>query len=617
MLVLLDHSVPPDVRSSLRHRLVLYRPELSAARRRQRGAVLSRERPDVLLTRRIPDQVEISDWREATDHPLVVVLLGTPPDGAAESDANPVDRSYDRPRHPWIRVITCSRTPAGSESETDTDYYRRALGAAERERTALRLRPALSASLAGVRSVSASIALVGAGVVNLVTGLRLLRAGHRVTFYDRAPDPCGEAYWDAFGCSRGGADARMFTLTEADGYFGSQQAGPIPFLRPLKENGWCLADLARLSDAEVAWAQAHTDIPPWLARTLTEDVLSFNVAAEGLWRQLIEHEPELFDRVNLREKILRLYGDEAVLRIHAQRQRALTGEHCEILSPTAVADRYPALTDACRRGVFVGGLEVTGFTVQVHAFIRALVRSAELSGAVFHWERDIDGLVRAPSGLTEGLRSGDEVIRADHYVLSPGAYGTRLLRGTLSDDLVHGVVGSWLTLPNLEPKLENSLKLSRPAHIAADANVTVTEASDGSSFLVVGSGYGWTGANPWNIDPVQLDALYTAVEGTAEAFFPEAFSQARNSGLLRASRKYCVRPWTASSLPIFEIGGTERGGVVIITAGHNTGGFAQAPVIAEAVAAATHGVEHPMHLGYHPDRYRIVHHREEERGVLS
>ena len=62
----------------------------------------------------------------------------------------------------------------------------------------------------------------------------------------------------------------------------------------------------------------------------------------------------------------------------------------------------------------------------------------------------------------------------------------------------------------------------------------------------------------------------------------------------------CVRPWTATGLGIFESTGTDRDGSFIITGGHNTGGFAQAPAVAMAVLAAIERRSHPMHTLYHP-----------------
>ncbi|MGH3830300.1 MAG: hypothetical protein ACRDRS_07570 [Pseudonocardiaceae bacterium] len=105
-----------------------------------------------------------------------------------------------------------------------------------------------------------------------------------------------------------------------------------------------------------------------------------------------------------------------------------------------------------------------------------------------------------------------------------------LLRGAASHGLIHGVLGIWLTTPNLEPRLEHSFKISRRGHRAEGVNVTVANDREGNPVLIFGSGCGW-----------------------------------------------------------------KDSGVLIVTGGHNTGGFAQAPMIAEVVLAALRGEWHPMY----------------------
>jgi D-amino-acid dehydrogenase len=53
-----------------------------------------------------------------------------------------------------------------------------------------------------------TVALVGAGIVNLITALDLARHGYDVAVYDQAPDPRSGADWAAYGRTRGGGDGR-------------------------------------------------------------------------------------------------------------------------------------------------------------------------------------------------------------------------------------------------------------------------------------------------------------------------------------------------------------------------------------------------------------------------
>ncbi|MGI5170955.1 NAD(P)/FAD-dependent oxidoreductase [Spirillospora sp. CA-253888] len=477
------------------------------------------------------------------------------------------------------------------------ELYARALAVAEHSWFSATAGAAVAAELAAAKHGRSSVVLIGAGVVNLITALRLVRDGHEVTVYDACPGPKDDAPWEARGCSWGGGDGRMFTLTEADGYHGNTALGPVPFTRPLKERGWCVAPPGAIEQKELSWVLDNHRIPKWLADSFTADVLSFNHLAKDLWEDLISDEAELFREVGLREGILRLYTDRERLQDQIIRQRRLGAARHELTS-SQVAASHPALSTAHANGVLAGGIEVVGFTVQIHAFLARLVDVLERLGALFHWGRPVEGTACERNGL----RSAGEIVLGDHYIVSPGAYGGELLRGTAAYDQIHGVLGSWLTLPNVHPELQSSVKISRTGHLTEDANVTVTTDPHGNSYLVVGSGYGWTGADPRNIDPDQLDSLHAAVEDTAATFFPEAFERARDTGLLQASRRHCVRPWTASSLPLLEVVRNGDGGLVVVTGGHNTGGFAQAPVVAEAVAAALRGEEHPMQVLYRPDR---------------
>jgi D-amino-acid dehydrogenase len=146
------------------------------------------------------------------------------------------------------------------------------------------------------------------------------------------------------------------------------------------------------------------------------------------------------------------------------------------------------------------------------------------------------------------------------------------------------------------------VKIARKGHRAEETNVTLGTGESGEPVLICGSGYGWTGLNPGNIDSAELDVVFDALEDTIRHFFPAAHAAAREAGTLDASRRFCVRPWTSSCLGVFETVPADGGGALVVTGGHNTGGFTQSPVVAEAVLAALAGRPHTMHTRYHPRR---------------
>ncbi len=466
----------------------------------------------------------------------------------------------------------------------------------------------------------ASVALVGAGIVNLITAYYLTKAGYNIAMYDASPDPRKSEHWSKYGCTRGGGDARMFTLTEADNYndkdFTASSHFNNLFDSKVSESGWMICDKNNISIPEKTWIHEYEAVPPYLANVYNNDILSFNHESHPLWEDLIENASELFQDVELREGIVRLYSDESHYRESIERHREIKSLRCT-LTPAELIEKYPALADACASGLVVGAIEVVGFTLNVHKFIENLLDSLERLGIQCFWNQSVKKIIRDDHGVVIGLVSGNHTITADNYVISPGVYGSELLRGTQAENKIQGVLGCWMVIPNLAPKLKHSLKIARKDHITEDANVTVATDSEGEDILIFGSGYGYTGLDPNNILPDDLEAMYCGIEDSLKHYFPAAYEAAKQNGLLKASRRYCVRPWTSTSLGVFEVVEVARDGKLIVTGGHNTGGFTQSPAIANAVLAALQGEFHSMHQLYHPNRFTSFYYEIPHRHILE
>jgi glycine/D-amino acid oxidase-like deaminating enzyme len=486
----------------------------------------------------------------------------------------------------------------------------RALGSAERLWTRVRAGrapwpvawdppapPGAASAAAGRR-----VLLVGLGIVNLVTAYFLARSGASVMAIDAAPDPRANRPWTEYGCTRGGGNARMFTLTEADDYH-DRRLDAVPdnhFMRlPVSERGWLLCDPG---ERERRWLEEFERVPGWLARTYTADTLALNRRSGGLWSRWLEAEPDLFADVGLRHGILRLYSEPEQFRAGRERQE-MVGALVRAYSSDEVRAEFPALA-AARDSVLAGGLSVKGFTLQVHDLMDRLLDRLERLGAELRFGVAVEEVLRDRADRVAGVIVGGALLEADDYVFSPGVTGWQLARGRPSHGAVHGVLGCWATIPNPEPGLPCSLKIARKGHRAEDANVTVIDGPGGRQSLIFGSGYGYVGEDPMTLRTDQLDVLFEAVLDSVSAYFPDPARQAGEESI-RASFRVCVRPWSATNLGIFDCEPAVDGRVVWAGA-NNTGGFAQAPVIAEAVAAALAGGEHPMHAAYAPQRLAPV-----------
>ncbi|MEM6456013.1 MAG: FAD-dependent oxidoreductase [Acidobacteriota bacterium] len=558
---------------------------------------LATHRPDALLVRGAPPDVATrAAWREIAGRPVQLVVRDDRPDGprraTAESDAVP--------------DVHIARVVAAPDDPDIDDL--RALGAAERGLAEIaaaphRQRCGLTAQPGAASLSDATVVLVGAGIVNLMTAQRLLAQGARVEILEASPDPRTAPAWQRLGTTHGGDDARVFCFTEANSYNRHLRAtaGPHALTRTIRDGGWLAIEPDRLRAHERRWIARFRQLPDWRAATFAEDIHGFSIASFPGWQALRRDHPALFDDVGYAPGVLRLYADATQAR-SAEALHARLGSLSRSLDPAALVAHHPACRAAVARGEIVRALEIEGFSLAVHAFAAKLLAHLERQGARLHWNRRVERLAWTDDGAVAGLHTRDGVVRAQHYVLAPGVGGGALLDGMRSADAVQGVLGLWLRLPNRAPQLRRSVKIHREGHVGEDANVTVGRDADGHPLLILGSGYGFLGTRALDMDHPQIAPLFAALEETARRFFPDAYRDAVDSGLVRASRRACVRPFTSTGLGIFEMLPTDRGGRLVLAAGHNTGGFTQSPAVAEAVVTTLRGGHHAMQALYDPQR---------------
>ncbi len=446
--------------------------------------------------------------------------------------------------------------------------------------------------------------LVGGGIVNLMSALRLVEDGCAVTIIESSPSPLERHDWTQYGCSHGGHDARMYSATEYDNYNekGSSlyhNMGDV-FTKPVTEGGWLARDSKELTEVETAWSGMFKRLPPWLARAFTSEIYDIGARSLRLWEDIFARAPLLREHGGYRSGLLRTYADPVKLEESARLQSS-RGMLEDVLSTAQIARRYPVFSNACSSGLIHGGLEIKGFTVQIHAFARALIGHLQRQGVQFRWNCRASSFVRTRTGLISGVDTGGKVLTGNHYVISPGAYGLDILSDFKSRELLHGVLGVWCALPRSPEQLTRSVKIKRAAKINEDCNATLATDRQGQPILVLGSGYGYVGSTPANVSDQQLAFLFSELEQLAAGFFPDEYRAARASGLLERSKRFCVRPWTPTGLGVFEVQAAKHG-LAIVTGGHNTGGFAIAPAVASAVASALTGQVETTHWSFHPGR---------------
>ena len=117
----------------------------------------------------------------------------------------------------------------------------------------------------------------------------------------------------------------------------------------------------------------------------------------------------------------------------------------ELLDRDGCARAEPAL--ALVKEKLVGGLRLPGDeTGDCYLFTKRLARLAEQAGVQFLWGQAIEELVLA-GGRIAGVRSGDQLLGADQYVVALGSYTPKFLGPVVLDVPVYPVKGFSLTVP--------------------------------------------------------------------------------------------------------------------------------------------------------------------------
>ncbi|MEN7549431.1 FAD-binding oxidoreductase [Rapidithrix thailandica] len=447
------------------------------------------------------------------------------------------------------------------------------------------------------------IVIVGTGIVNLVSAYFLAKEHYDLILIDKAPSPFSNSHWKEQGCTFGGENVRMFSYTEADNYNekDSQLYSKMDraFENTIDQDGWLVRAKEMLSLPEQEWIQDFHSVNPEEARQFGEDIYTVNIRSGALWETWITEAQGLFEDLDFRRGILRIYSEAADFDVAKQLHSRL-GSLVHVLDKEEALRKYPVFRKVNATGKLGGCMTAKGFTLKVQDLSKRIIWYLMAYGAKFRWNTTFSGVQRDQAGVVKGIIVDGELEQYGHYLLSLGAYAGTSLDTTQSNNLVHGVLGVWLTIPNVHPELNYSMKIHKAGHVGEDTNVTLIH-QNGEPVLVLGSGYGYVGNLTENrIGNDELEGIYKSLKNTAQTYFPEAYEE--GAATIDSTKRYCVRPWTPTSLGIFETLPALDNGKLIITGGNNTGGFTQSPYIADAVVSQLKDKTHPVHSLFHPKR---------------
>ena len=566
---------------------VLYRPRL-AEESLSAIAPVSKW-PDVILARHSQSGLIALSAREWPSVPIVVCGLSG------------VEFSDDLPRHPGGCFAVSARNWALAEYE--------AFMVAEE---LCRPQPA---PLSTHSDSSKDIILVGAGVVNLVTALALVDRGWLVKVFDRLDDPSAHRNQSPAraGATFGGKNARIFSFNESRHHLARSPAiapnGVTQFRKSIGRDGWLSVAAERMEEADQAWIRQLEGVPPWAAIAYGNDIMRFNIESYGSWREMFGLYPELLRDAGYVGRLLRVYQTETSFQA-ATRSEAELGALVEVLDLERLVWDEPALASAIRSGAIAGALRVQGFSLGIKSFAQNLICLLASKGVVFHWNHELEAVSRGDNGSVTGVTINGMPHKASNYVVSPGAYGREIRGCDRALNQIGAMVGMWVTIPNDVDPLSSPLKVRRRGfgslEAAEGANIIPGVDDAGRPVLHCSSGHGFLGVHPRNVDLADLPELTRCVCETIGDLFGDKLARAREAGLVGAEPEFCIRPWTFSGLGILDFHSTCNGGTFIVSGGHNTGGFAQSPAVADAVVSTLEGQSHLMQTLYHPERFRAV-----------
>jgi len=393
------------------------------------------------------------------------------------------------------------------------------------------------------------VIVLGGGVIGISSAYYLARSGAEVTLLDRQPGPALET---SFG-NAGQISPGYATPWAAPGI-------------PLKAIKWMFQQHAPLavrldgSLFQLQWmAQMLRNCTPERYAVNKERMMRVAEYSRACLQQLradtgIQYEQRMGGTLQLFRTQAQLDAVQRDIAVLAQ-----CGVPYELLDPDQCVQAEPGLAQARER--LAGGLRLPNDeTGDCHRFTNALCALARDKGVDFRFDQAVDGLV-TEGGRIVGVRTGNEVLRADRFVLAFGSYTREFLRPLGLDLPVYPVKGYSLTVPLTDPALA-------PVSTVLDETykIAVTRFDDR---IRVG-GMAELGGFDLRLDPRRRATLEMVVND----LFP-------GGDVSRASFWTGLRPMTPDSTPV--IGATKYPNLFLNT-GHGTLGWTMACGSARVIA---------------------------------
>lgn len=278
------------------------------------------------------------------------------------------------------------------------------------------------------------VVILGSGVVGVASAWYLNQAGHEVTVIDREPGAALET---------SAANAGQIS----PGYAAPWAAPGVP----LKAIKWMFQRHAPLT-VRLDGTQFQLK---WMWQMLRNCDTSHYMENKGRMVRLAEYSRDCLKALRAETNIQyegRQGGTLQLFRTEQQYENATrdiavledAGVPYQLLESSRLAEVEPALAEVAHK--LTGGLQLPNDeTGDCQLFTQNLARMAEQAGVKFRFNTPVDQLL-CDGEQIYGVKCGDEVIKADAYVMAFGSYSTAMLKGIV-DIPVYPLKGYSLTIP--------------------------------------------------------------------------------------------------------------------------------------------------------------------------
>ncbi|MBD7973071.1 D-amino acid dehydrogenase [Escherichia whittamii] len=278
------------------------------------------------------------------------------------------------------------------------------------------------------------VVILGSGVVGVASAWYLNQAGHEVTVIDREPGAALET---------SAANAGQIS----PGYAAPWAAPGVP----LKAIKWMFQRHAPLA-VRLDGTQFQLK---WMWQMLRNCDTSNYMENKGRMVRLAEYSRDCLKALRAETNIQyegRQGGTLQLFRTEQQYENATrdiavledAGVPYKLLESSRLAEVEPALAEVAHK--LTGGLQLPNDeTGDCQLFTQNLARMAEQAGVKFRFNTPVDQLL-CDGEQIYGVKCGDEVIKADAYVMAFGSYSTAMLKDIV-DIPVYPLKGYSLTIP--------------------------------------------------------------------------------------------------------------------------------------------------------------------------